>query len=296
MSETRSTASSRTRKPRWIALAVGVLAGTFIAYQYWPRLESVTLRPVAAKRNQTEAIIDSAPTVLTPVITPDLQDTIHGTAISKEPRELVLVGTLPGSTPREGTAMLGIDARNAHTYVAGALLANGTRIAEIHERYIVLERDDRQVRLYLQDRKSRSTSRPNPEDLTTVGGVVSAVAPVPVNQDPITNYIRPNALYVGDVMRGLEVFAGKQAGVFSQLGLRAGDVLISLDGVPLADVTQAVETLRSLVTGARLDAVLERKGERQSVSLNGALIAADQKRLQQIAASTHAAEPPSPAL
>jgi type II secretion system protein C len=282
-----------SRRWRWLAVVTGAGFGAFTAYQYWPHLQREIDEPQALQPLASSPVPETAPTVV-----PEPLIGVLGTdaSISNKPLPLVLVGTLPGRNPREGAAMLGTDGRNAQTYLAGALLSNGARIAEIHERYIVLERDDRHARLYLQDRKSRASSKPNPEDLAMVGGVANAPALVPANQDPITNYIRPNALYAGDVLRGLEVYAGRQTGIFSQLGLRAGDVLISLDGVPLSDVTQAIETLRSLVTGARLNAILERDGKRHSVSLNGALIAADQERQRQIAVSAHSAEPSSPAL
>jgi hypothetical protein len=66
----------------------------------------------------------SALPLATPTILPGAES-----SLSKIPRELKLISTSPGRTPREGYAQLGTHPENPQTYVAGALLVNGSLLA-----------------------------------------------------------------------------------------------------------------------------------------------------------------------
>ena len=80
------------------------------------------------------------------------------------------------------------------------------------------------------------------------------------------------------MIRGYEVYAGQNAGVFTQIGLQGGDLIIALNDVPFTDTTQAIEMFREIATGMAVMATIERKGKRERISLDGSLITADQDR------------------
>jgi type II secretion system protein C len=228
----------------------------------------------------------AVPKELDPAIAfPGIKSTVSAT-----PRRLVLTGTVPGRSSHEGTAFIGVDARNPQTYLAGAMLANGARLRQIFKDYVVLEQGGRTVRLYLADRQDRGSPQAG-SDLLLVGGPVAGKPATANSSEEFTDYIRPTPVFEGTNLTGYQVYAGIRADVFGQLGLRAGDVITSVDGVPFTDPTQAVEIFRQLASGIAMQATVRREGALHDISLDGSLIVAAQERAR--AAQTDA-RPPQP--
>jgi type II secretion system protein C len=171
--------------------------------------------------------------------------------------------------------MIGVARENPQTYAAGAMLANGARLAEIHARYVTLERGGRSVRLYLSGSDEDKAERRELGDLGTVGGPQTVPAAVATSYEAFTDYIRPNPVFDGDRIRGYEVYPGKIPGPFSRMGLVPGDVIQSIDGIPLTDPVQSVEAFRGLTDGAEHVASVSRKSGSSEVSLDGAFIVED---------------------
>lgn len=215
-----------------------------------------------------------------------------GTAssISAEPQPLFLVGTSPGRNKNEGTALIGVNPDNPQTYVGGAVLANGARLAEIHREYVVLARGASTAKLPLYRRNAPSP--PPREALLMVGGA-SPSAPAPSVQHVLTEYVRPSPVYQGETLRGYEVYPGRKAGVFTRLGLQPGDVITAIDSLPLSEPQQAMELFAQLTRGGAVTATIERKNQVQSIALDGALIIADQEAARNSAAQTAPAFDPA---
>jgi type II secretion system protein C len=151
-------------------------------------------------------------------------------------------------------------------------LANGARLTEIYTHYVVLERDGRSVRLYLQG----EPQQPNGESdgrLLTVGGT-AAPAPVVVDShNSLTAYLRPSPVFVGTRLHGYALYPGKDPTPFSRLGLEPGDVVTGIDGIPVTRAADSLATLRTLADGAALTVTIERQSKPQTLSLDGALLA-----------------------
>jgi len=108
---------------------------------------------------QNSAPTTSAPATPLPDVISVIQPEPTGTdsSVSTAPARLVLQSVRPGRNSGEGTAALGVNALSPQVYAAGALLANGARIVEIHGDHIVLERDGEQARLYAEGREPATT-------------------------------------------------------------------------------------------------------------------------------------------
>lgn len=187
---------------------------------------------------------------------------------------------MPGRNAREGTAFIGIDAESPQTYSAGALLANGARLTEIHRDHVVLTRGEESAKLYLQSVQSTAISALSA--LVQVGGVTSGGSPPPVSHDVVTDYIRPSPVFDGDQIKGYQVYPGKRGGVFSQLGLKGGDVITAINDAPFADAMQAMDLFQQLAKGTALVATIQREGVTSRLSLDGQLIVADQEQQKDI--------------
>jgi hypothetical protein len=227
----------------------------------------------------TRAVTPHPPVRSGPIGDPIMVTPVHPTgndsSVSATPQSLLLVRTQPGRNSLEGFAQIGISARSPQTYAAGAVLANGARLAEIYDRYVVLERAGQSVRLYMQgspeaDRHGRESS-----PLARVGGPVTRPS-IDLNPQPrLTDYLRPSPVFgVGGTtrtnaspLRGYALYPGRKSAVFSAWGLNAGDVVTQINGSPVT-----IASLETLMEGAALTAHIERDGMPKVMSLDGSVL------------------------
>ena len=194
-------------------------------------------------------------------------------SVSLVPLQLLLVDTSPGRNKHEGTARIGTSSENPQTYAAGALLANGATLAEVHESYVILEQGDRKVRLDIGVRQGRVS-----DPLLFVGERQAPDASKPSTADPLVEILRPSPVFEANQVVGIEVFPGRNGALFSQLGLRPGDVLVSINGAPIVDMKSALDLLREVTNGVALGAAVRRNGALASVNLDGTIVLAEQER------------------
>lgn len=189
-------------------------------------------------------------------------------SVSRTPQALILVATQPGRNSREGTAQIGVNALSPQTYQAGALLVNGARLSEIHDAYVLLQRDGHTARLDLLGQPTRSQAN---QDLLLVGGT-SPIAANGVAADPLTRYFDLSPRFIGSRMRGVAVYPGLEKAPFAQLGLEPGDVLNRIDNTIITTSSQASGALRMLLQGATITAQIDRGGVIQTLELDGSKI------------------------
>jgi S1-C subfamily serine protease len=81
-------------------------------------------------------------------------------------------------------------------------------------------------------------------------------------------------VFEGTTLAGLEIYAGSDARTFARLGLLDGDVIRSVDGVPVSDAAATIAQLESLTQGRAVTVDVLRQGHLETISLDGAVIAA----------------------
>lgn len=195
-------------------------------------------------------------------------------SVSPVPVTLHLVATRPGRNARDGYADIGVAVQSPQTYRAGALLANGARIEEIYTDYVVLVRDERHARLYVEG-KAPADYHPSALLAATVlqvGGAPAAATAVADSQESLTDVLRVTPVYEGETLTGLQVYGNDHSDVFQKMGLEPGDRIQSIDGAPVRDVAEAVGNLRHLTEGQSMTVIVERAGHRETLSLDGSIV------------------------
>lgn len=226
------------------------------------------------------ALANEPPAVFEPV---DPRDAILGTDSSMSPDalELVLVATAPGKTPRGGTASLGTDPRNPQTYAAGAMLVNGAQLAEIHRDHVVLELDGKRSVLAiggktLGRRLAQLVASSDAAPLT-VGGAEVLTRPLdnmPTSREDLSDIIRPEPYFERDEVAGIKVRPGRNSSQLETLGLKAEDIIRTVDGKPIRSVDAAWQKIDdALSTGTSIVVSIERDGNLSSVFLDGSKVA-----------------------
>lgn len=192
-------------------------------------------------------------------------------SIASIPQRLQVVSTSPGRNPQEGTARIGTSRDNPQTYVSGAILVNGARLAEIHADHVVLERGTKRVSLFLAS--ARNAQAQGSIDLATVPAMSNEPAPAKLlGVDSLGEVIRSMAYYENDMLQGLQVFPGRQSGTFARLGLKPADVIVSIDSVAVTDAQSAVDYLQDLTQGAAVSVRVRRGADTYTLSLDGTLM------------------------
>jgi general secretion pathway protein C len=202
-----------------------------------------------------------------PIVVPKGNDS----SISPVPLKLVLVHTQAGRTPHEGYAQIGVVRETPQTYLAGAILVNGARLIEIYPDRVRLEKDGHSAWLHLQGKWSWGKTEDG--DLLRIGGDTSPKSAAHItSREALTDYIRPSPVYDGGTLLGYQVYSGRNAGPFVQMGLQTGDVIVAINGTPLAEPNSAWEALRALMSGGLFDAVILRRGNQERLTLDGSLL------------------------
>ena len=168
----------------------------------------------------------------------------------------------------EGTVALGVNAGSPQVYAAGSLLANGARIVEINEDFIVLERDGERARLHAEGHEPLDLPGSASPLLTVGGQLVRELARI-TSEDELTKHIRVSPVYRGDRLEAIEAFPGGGSNAFAMTGLKPGDRITTINGQALSDAAKGIATLRRLTTGEALQVTVERAGGQQVLALDG---------------------------
>jgi type II secretion system protein C len=209
-------------------------------------------------------------------------------SVSPVPQELKLVSTDVGRNATEGIAHLGVSVASPQTYRAGAILANGARLTEVFDHYVVLERGGHHVRLFVNNQPGTNFEDADRQLLSVGGTAVSGLSATAMTAEtankqdlrapdvrsamPLSEYLRPTAVYSGDRLRGYLLTPGSESRVFDSWGLLPGDLLVQIDGHALGTSEQNIRALETLADGAALSATIEREGARFTVALDGAAL------------------------
>jgi general secretion pathway protein C len=270
-----------------VLCGVGLVAVILMAK--WEISRSLRVEPVPVRAEEKDAMkmTPMAEIIRLAVVAPPKPRIVNAPS-SPAPMKLVLVGTQAGRTPREGFAQIGLSKESAQTYQAGALLANGARLAEIHPKFVVLARDGSEERLNLESSLSAKIAVTGP--ISTINAANRPLAPEPVqSHEMLTDYIRPSPMYESGTLIGYQVYPGAKSMPFMQMGLRPGDVIVAINDLQLSDPESAIAELRELVNGATLSAVVKRQGEVERLQLDGGLLVRAQEAL---ASTTNSATHP----
>ncbi len=88
------------------------------------------------------------------------------------------------------------------------------------------------------------------------------------NPQELVGLIRTRPVRENGQIKGYKLFPGKDRALFNRLGLRPGDVIVSINGMELSDPASGLALLGQLSSASQVNVVLERRGERQTVTLS----------------------------
>lgn len=269
-----------------LAIALGVQAAVIV-------LDLIPERPIAAA-----ASAGAAPARAAARSAVDVQGIIDahlfGVADPAEPAgdptdapetrlSLVLAGTMAASDPKQGFGIIGESAANAKLYSVGDTVPGGARLNAVYGDRVILERGGQLEALLLPRQYKGGTGVAAPPPRPPMGVPQSAGSQVVervkrmIAQDPgsVAEIMRPQPVFANGQQRGYRVYPGRNRAQFARLGLRPGDLVMSVNGTPLDDPQRGMEIFRSIGSSDQVRVTVERNGRPQELVLNMAQIAND---------------------
>jgi general secretion pathway protein C len=181
--------------------------------------------------------------------------------------QLVLTGVLADRDPSRGQAIIGERAASAKLYAVGAAIPGGAHLRSVYADRVLIERNGALESLLLPHTPLKSappgsalapllrTSAASPRDNATLLAGIMRVQPVFSQQGKLDGY----RIFPGN---------GHGAAAFQQMGLRAGDLILAVNGSTLDDPSRAMEVLQTLSSSGSATVTVSRQGTSQEIALN----------------------------
>lgn len=192
------------------------------------------------------------------------------------PLNLTLVGVLADNRESYSRALIAVQNAEEKGYAVGDDVSRGVTLQAIFPDRVILSRNGRLETLSLERGKPSSAAGytpPPPDPQSSVEpSAAQQLARIreEILQDPAkaSEYVRVQPANVGGQLKGYRVYPGRDRAIFSNAGLRPGDLVTSVNGVQLDDPAKALQLLGDLSQAGQLNLVIERGGQAQNISIN----------------------------
>lgn len=185
---------------------------------------------------------------------------------------LTLRGLIALNTQREALAIIAQGGGEELAYRVGDTVPGGAVLHEIHADRVILARAGSFEALTLPKEKMVV------EGLPERGGLDAGPAIEPRQVQALRETIRKNPqeamrlihaqpVMDGGQLKGYRVSPGRDRRLFNSVGLRPGDVVTSVNGIPLNDMSRMGALFEQLSSADRLEVTLERGGQQTRLSL-----------------------------
>jgi general secretion pathway protein C len=194
---------------------------------------------------------------------------------------LTLKGILAYGSESSSRALIADGSGREKPYAVGDDLPGGAVLKTIHADRVILERSGRLETLRLERNKTGGATSPSSAHAATVPapGAASADASEATTlaelrsellKEPgkASRYVRLQPVYADGKLQGYRLYPGANRGLFQSAGLRAGEMVTSVNGVQLDDAAKALQLLGDLREVSELTLTLERGGETRTLNLN----------------------------
>jgi general secretion pathway protein C len=179
---------------------------------------------------------------------------------------LILAGVIAESDPGKGRAIIGENAAAGKLYAVGAAIPGGVHLHAVYSDRVLLERNGGLETLMLPRTATIGRNAAPP-----AGGLPrQSQGQTRENSSVLAGLVRIQPVFNQGKLSGYRIFPGGAHGTsaFTQLGLKAGDLIEAVNGTALDDAARAMEVLQTLSSSATATVTVSRNGQPQEVNLN----------------------------
>lgn len=196
---------------------------------------------------------------------------------------LTLRGIVAAETPESSRALIESNPNELQPYAIGADIPGGASLHSIYPDRVLLKRGGRLETLRLEkDLPTDPTAVVALPDSRRQGlpagtQILDAAAAAKLSDirtellnDPTkaSRYMRMQPARRDGSLVGYRIYPGRDRKLFSEMGLRPGDILTRVNGVDLNDPSRSLQLLGELSQASNVDVTIERAGNQQSFSVS----------------------------
>lgn len=188
--------------------------------------------------------------------------------------DLTLVGTLAAANPEKGFAIIQRGSQRTGVFAAHAQIDRATRLLRIFTDHVIVDwrGSERVLTLPQSQNASPSLASASSDDTSEPAPVVPAKSVQGTGEQPMrmANYRRIldeidyHPRIVGDAIDGVKISGVKDEEKLAKVGLQTGDIVTSVNGVPITDPHRIDDLLKALSEGRAVTATIIRNGESSS--------------------------------
>lgn len=189
---------------------------------------------------------------------------------------LVLVGVFAREDPEGGRAIIGESAAAARLHAVGAALPGGARLLEVHGDRVILGVGGARETLYMPRTSTAGVTTGTPAVPPPPPAQAGTVQPAPraatqsmtgAMPDP-NQLLRWQAILKDGRIAGVRVYPGERAELFRRAGLQAGDLVVEINGAPVASEAGAAQFAQTLAASPYSTLRVERGGQQQELRVD----------------------------
>lgn len=190
---------------------------------------------------------------------------------------LTLVGVVAASNPLYSSAIIASSGSQDSYFIDSKIAATNATISEIHQDRVILSVNGQLQTLMLDGveaiREQKKKTSINREVKKQVENKSVKVLPLDRelllnNPGRLTDYIGISPVREDGEIVGYRVRPGRDSRIFTQSGLKNGDLAIELNGVDLTDTQQTFELMKEFSTMTDINLTIEREGQLHEFSFS----------------------------
>ena len=169
--------------------------------------------------------------------------------------KLTLRGVFASDENRSARAIIGDPQGKEESYALGDPLPGGAKLSEIYPDRIILERNGRFETLRLPKKAAiaggrTDTQRSSPRKSSETGTTKAAAfqkyrSEIKKNPSAFMNYVRATPARKDGKFVGFRLQEGRQRGALKDLGLQAGDIVTSINGVKIDSPAKGMKAMQA---------------------------------------------------
>lgn len=197
---------------------------------------------------------------------------------------LTLKGIIAVSDAGQGRALIAVKGDVEKVYKSGDVISAGAVLHEVQPDKVILKRAGRFETLTLPrestagakvaGKRSRDSNKATqrPPRTSRRGAVTQQLRSLrdSVVEEPSKAFdlVKAQPVMDGGMLKGYRVNPGKERRLFQRAGLRAGDVVTSVNGISLNDPAQMMTLFEQFKSSDRFDLMVERGGRQTSLTID----------------------------
>lgn len=227
-------------------------------------------------------VVAAAPPPVAPTPTPVQQDRIEETNL----KNLKLIGVLASNSAEFARAIIKEGSKPTKVYAINDEIVRGATLNQVNMDHIVIERNGTLEILRMKKataglntgNNSRSNNRQTVNNLTGINRnnsnqpvaerITAAREELLADPSKVTDYLRYRPQMKDGQVIGYRIYPGKDRALFRDVGLRSGDLVTAVNGIPLSDPAQALALIPQLQTATSASITLQRRGQEQTINVS----------------------------